>query len=129
MLKLGRRGAVIAAKELGPYGLLLRASTRDELESFAQRTLRPLVEHDRAHDGELLHTLHAYLDENRVQRRVAARCFIHVNTVVYRVKRIEELLGVDLDDPGTVFDVTLAMRILDLLGDAPQATIEPARPS
>lgn len=129
MLKLGRRGAVIAASELGPYGLLLRVSSRDELESFAQRTLRPLVEHDRAHRGELVPTLRAYLDEDRVQRRVAARCFIHVNTVVYRIRRIEELLGVDLGDPGTVFDVTLALRILDLLGDEPMASGEPARPT
>jgi len=129
MLKLGRRGAVIAAKELGPYGLLLRVSTRAELEAFAQRTLRPLVEHDRAHGGDLVHTLRAYLEEDRVQRRVAERCFIHVNTVVYRVRRIEELLGVDLGDPATVFDVTLALRILDLLGDEPVVAVAPVRPS
>jgi sugar diacid utilization regulator len=117
MLKLGRRGAVIAASELGPYGLLLRVSSRDELEAFAHRTLRPLVEHDRARGGELVATLRAYLEEDRVQRRVAARCFIHVNTVVYRIRRTEELLGVHLGDPAVVFDVTLALRILDLLGD------------
>lgn len=122
LLKLGRRGTAIAATELGPYGLLLRVSSRDELDSFAQRTLRPLVEHDRAHSGELVPTLRAYLAEDRVQRRVAARCFIHVNTVVYRVRRIEELLGVDLGDPATVFDVTLALRILDLLNDGPPPT-------
>jgi DNA-binding PucR family transcriptional regulator len=46
---------------------------------------------------------------------------VHVNTVVYRVRRIEELLGVDLGDPSTVFDITLALRIVDLLGDAPLA--------
>jgi DNA-binding PucR family transcriptional regulator len=119
MLKLGRRGAIVGAGELGPYGLLLRASSRDELDSFARRTLRPLVEHDRAHGGELLATLRAYLEEDRVQRRVAARCFIHVNTVVYRIHRIEELLGVDLGDPGAVFDLTLALRIDDLLSEPP----------
>jgi DNA-binding PucR family transcriptional regulator len=122
MLKLGRAGTIIAASELGPYGLLLRASSREELDSFARRTLQPLVEHDRAHSGELVSTLRAYLDEDRVQRRVAARCFIHVNTVVYRIRRIEELLGVDLGDPTTVFDLTLALRILDFLGEpAPMA--------
>ena len=128
MLKLGRRGSVIDASELGPYGLLLRASSRDELEAFAMRTLHPLVEHDKAHASELLSTLRAYLDEDRVQRRVAARCFIHVNTVVYRIRRIEELLKADFGDPATVFDVTLAFRILDLLGDGP-ATSGRAGPS
>ena len=50
-----------------------------------------------------------------MQRRAAARCFIHVNTVVYRINRIEQLLGRSLDDPSAVFDLTLALRILDVL--------------
>ncbi len=119
MLKLGRGGTVIATSELGPYGLLLRASSREDLDAFARRTLRPLLEHDRGHGSDLLRTLRVFLEEDRVQRRAAARCFVHVNTVVYRVRRIEELLGVDLGDPSTVFDITLALRILDLLGEAP----------
>ena len=119
MLKLGRAGAVVATSELGPYGLLLRASSRDDLEAFARRTLRPLLDHDRGHGSDLLRTLRLYLEEDRIQRRAAARCFVHVNTIVYRVRRIEELLGVDLDDPSTVFDITLALRILDLLEPIP----------
>jgi sugar diacid utilization regulator len=119
MLKLGRGGAVIATSELGPYGLLLRASSRDDLEAFARRMLRPVLEHDQGHGSDLLRTLRVYLEEDRVQRRAAARCFVHVNTIVYRVRRIEELLGVDLDDPSIVFDITLALRILDLLEETP----------
>jgi sugar diacid utilization regulator len=117
LVRLDRRGVVIGAGELGPYGLLLRASSREALESFADRTLAPLVEHDRAHGGELLATLRAYLEEGGVQRKVAARCFIHVNTVVYRVRRIQELLAVDLTNPTTVFDLTLALRIRDVLAE------------
>lgn len=115
LLKLGRRGGVVATSDLGPYGLLLRSSSREDLESFARRTLKPLVEHDQRSGSDLLRTLRVYLEEDRVQRRAAARSFVHVNTVVYRVRRIEELLGARLDDPATVFDLTLALRILDLL--------------
>ena len=116
LLKLGRAGAVIATSELGPYALLLRASSREDLEAFAGRTLRPLLDSDRGHGGDLLRTLRIFLEEDRVQRRAAARCFVHVNTIVYRMRRIEELLGVDLGDPAAVFDITLALRILDLPG-------------
>ena len=115
MVKLGRQGTVIGARELGPYGLLLQASTRGDLEAFARETVAPLLDHDERHGADLTGTLRAYLEEDRVQRRVAARCFIHVNTVVYRINRIEQLLGRSLSDPSTVFDVTLALRILDVL--------------
>jgi DNA-binding PucR family transcriptional regulator len=127
MRKLGRGGTIVATSDLGPYGLLLRASSREDLEAFARRALRPLLEHDRGHGGDLLRTLRVYLEEDRVQRRAAARCFVHVNTIVYRVRRIEELLGVDLGDPSTVFDITLALRIIDLLGAVPaEGTLPPA---
>ncbi len=116
MLKLGRQG-VVGASELGPYGLLLKGSSRGDLQAFAERALDPIVEHDRTRGSDLLTTLRAYLEEDRSQRRVAERCFIHVNTVVYRIRRIEELLKVDLGDPAAVFDLTLAVRIRDLLGD------------
>jgi len=115
MLNLGRSGTVIGTLELGPYGLLLEASSRDKLENFASAALSPIVEHDREHGADLLTTLRVYLEEDRSQRRTAARCFVHVNTVVYRVNRIEQLLGRSLHDPATVFDLTLALRIRDVI--------------
>lgn len=119
MLKLGRPGVVIGPRELGPYGLLLQASSREDLELFARTTLAPIIDHDRRHRAELMRTLRVYLEEDRLQRRTAERCFIHVNTVVYRINRIERLLGRTFDDPGTVFDLTLALRILDVLDARP----------
>jgi sugar diacid utilization regulator len=118
LVRLGRGGAVVNSRDLGSYGLLLRASRRDDLEAFARASLRPVIEHDSRHGSELIRTLRAYLETGGVQRRTADRCFVHVNTVVYRLRRIRELLAVDLDDPGVVFDLTLALRILDLLGEA-----------
>ena len=116
MARHGRRSRVIGARELGPYRVLLRATAPEELHDFATRVLRPLLATDGRSAGELLETLRAYLDEGGVRRRAAARLFVHVNTVVYRLDRIERLLGRDLDDPSDRFELTLALRILDLLG-------------
>jgi DNA-binding PucR family transcriptional regulator len=124
MLRLGRADAIVTTADLGPYRLLLRSSNREELAEFATRTLRPLLDPARGNGPELLRTLRFYFEEDRVQRRAAQRCFVHVNTIVYRINRIQELLGVDLADPATVFDLTLALRILDLLGTGS----EPSRP-
>ena len=116
MLKLGRTG-VIGSSELGPTRCCSRRVPVATSRRSPSVSLLPIVEHDRARGSELLVTLRAYLEEDRSQRRAAERCVIHVNTVVYRIRRIEELLKVDLADPATVFDLTLAVRIWDLLGD------------
>jgi DNA-binding PucR family transcriptional regulator len=92
----------------------MKSSSRDELEGFAARMLGPVVDHDRRTGGELIATLRAYVEEGFVQRRAAERLVVHVNTVVYRLRRISELLGVDLADPAVTFDLSLALRILDV---------------
>ncbi len=116
MARLGRRGLVIGARELGPYAVLLRATEPDELRAFALRVLRPLLGADGRASVDLLDTLRVYLDEGGVRRRAARRLFVHVNTIVYRLDRIERLLGRDLADPRDAFELTLALRILDLTG-------------
>lgn len=115
MAKLGKTKCIVGPHELGPFRVLIKATAPDELEAFARRLLRPLAEHDQRTSGGLAETLRAYLAEGQVQRRTAERLFVHVNTIVYRLRRIEELLDRDLKDPATIFELSLAVRILDLI--------------
>jgi sugar diacid utilization regulator len=113
---LGRRAVVIGAQQLGAYRLLLKTSSPDELRAYARRTLGPLLDTDRRGSAELLATLRAFLETGQSQRGAARACSVHVNTVVYRLARISDLLAIDLADPATIFDLTLALRILDVAG-------------
>ena len=119
MARLGRMDQVIDARALGPYRVLLSATDPVELRTFARRTLEPVLELDRRTGSELLATLRAYLAAAGVRRRAAADLVVHVNTVVYRLDRIERALGRSLDDPDTRFDLTLALRILDVFDEDP----------
>lgn len=74
---------------------LLSAVPADVRAVFSARTLRPLLpEHDRT--GTLLHTLEVFLRHDASWSRTAAALHLHVNTVRYRVQRIEHLTGRDL---------------------------------
>jgi sugar diacid utilization regulator len=116
--KLGRPGQVVNAADLGVSRLLISAVDARELHRFANRTLGPLLQRgDRR--GELLATLEAYVDAGFNQREAARRSFVHFNTVAYRLRRIEEMLGVNLDDPRARLDLTLALRISTLAGLSP----------
>ena len=66
--------------------------------AFAQQ-LRRLSEHDRTHDGQLVHTLDVFLECEGNGVRAAQRLYIHRHTLKYRLQRIEEICGVDLSDP------------------------------
>jgi sugar diacid utilization regulator/GAF domain-containing protein len=116
MHRLDRRGVVIGANQLGAYRLLLKTSSPEELRAYASRSLGPLLDPARRGSPELLATLRAFLEGGQSQRAAARACSVHVNTVVYRLQRISELLGVDLADPSAIFDLTLAFRILDVAG-------------
>ncbi|CAM5361618.1 MULTISPECIES: PucR family transcriptional regulator [Streptomyces] len=74
---------------------LLAAVPADVRAVFSARTLRPLLpEHDRT--GTLLHTLETFLHHDASWSRTAAALHLHVNTVRYRIQRIEHLTGRDL---------------------------------
>ncbi|MFD7661583.1 PucR family transcriptional regulator [Streptomyces sp. NPDC059788] len=74
---------------------LLASVPTDVRAVFSTRTLRPLLsEHDRT--GTLLHTLEVFLHHDASWSRTAAALHLHVNTIRYRIHRIEHLTGRDL---------------------------------
>lgn len=77
------------------------------LASLATRTLAPLGRSD----GALFDTLEAYLELSGATRAVCDRLSIHRNTLTYRLKRIQELLDVDLDDGRTRATLLLALLV------------------
>jgi DNA-binding PucR family transcriptional regulator len=116
MRRLGRRSVVVSARDLGAYRLLLKASSPVELRAFAERTLGPLLDPAVRGSADLLMTLRAYLESGLSQRAAARTCSVHVNTVVYRLGRIAETLAVDLADPSDIFNLTLALKIVEVAG-------------
>ncbi|WP_026213984.1 PucR family transcriptional regulator [Nonomuraea coxensis] len=70
-----------------------------------------LVRADLAAGGELVRSLAAYLDASCDVGRAAERLVLHPNTLRYRLRRVRDRYGVDLDDPDTRLMLTLAVRL------------------
>jgi len=60
--------------------------------------LKTLEEHDREHGTQYFNTLFAFLKHERNLVETAAALFIHRNSLVYRISRIQELIDIDLND-------------------------------
>lgn len=101
-------GRFVHVDQLGLAQLLLAWTRTDTFLPAAQALLAPLT----AQPGELLETLAAYLDAESSLVEAAAVLGVHRNTVSTRVSRIQQLLGVDLDDPETRLALHLACRTL-----------------
>ncbi len=80
------------------------------LRSFRERLLGPLAEYDARHRAELLPTLRSFLACDGSWSACASRMYIHVNTVRYRIGRIEALTGRDLSALPDRVDFFLALR-------------------
>ncbi|MFF4245746.1 PucR family transcriptional regulator [Streptomyces sp. NPDC001822] len=108
-----RPGPVCAAghHELASHVLLLPFVPDDVRRAFTARLLDPLRDYDRRHRAELMETLEAFLDCDGSWTRCAARLHLHVNTLRYRVGRIEQLTGRDLSRLEDKLDFFLALRM------------------
>ena len=114
MVKLGKRGVVVDAREFGMERLLVEASDHDGLRAHVAATLAPLTSGG-ARGRELLETLEAYVASGFNQRATARRSYVHINTVANRLERIGERLDRDMSDPETLVDLAVALRLGRLL--------------
>lgn len=87
---------------------------QQELAEFYKDALGELVRYDAEQNTDLVKTLETFL-LNRCDLKLAADAiFLHPNTLRYRLKRIEEILEVDLNDFDTKLDLNIAFKIKHL---------------
>jgi len=79
-----------------------RINERD-LKQFCHSTIIKMQEYDQRHSTEYLNTLWAYLNSNKNIARTARRLFVHKNTAAYRLRKIEQLFHINLDDDFMLF--------------------------
>ena len=101
---------VVAFSELGYYRLASLVQDRNELEKYYGDVLKDLVNPDRENQL-LLKTLEVFLACNGNRAQVARQLYLHVNTVNYRLAKIEELLKIDLDRAEVRVNLYLALSL------------------
>jgi Purine catabolism regulatory protein-like family/PucR C-terminal helix-turn-helix domain/GGDEF-like domain len=103
--------SVVTSDEVASHELLLATVPASVLRTFRERLLGPLLAYDDHHRAELLPTLREFLACSGSWNTCAAKMYVHVNTVRYRIRRIEELTGRDLSCLDDQVDFFLALRI------------------
>ncbi len=114
--RAGGRGRVASYRSLGAFRLLLEVQSPEALRRFVEELLGPLLQYAQSRDTPLLETLEALSARRWIRRAAARQLGIHINSMSYRVERIQTLTGLSLDDPETRVAISIALRARAMLG-------------
>lgn len=107
----GLQDEVVTYDRLGVYSLLYLIPSSEEREQFLQRFSLPLQQADRKGGGRLVETLEMFFRCNGNIKLTSEKLFAHYNTVVYRLDKIQSILGVSLDDPEDRLQLQLSLKL------------------
>ncbi|MGM8364809.1 helix-turn-helix domain-containing protein [Virgibacillus sp. W0181] len=106
-------GQMMTYKEIGLSRIIMNTS-QEELQQFVMDQLHPLFNYEHQNREELIKTLDIYLNTNQNLKETARTLHLHTNTLHYRLKRIEEILGLSPKDD--LLQLKFAWNIMDILG-------------
>ena len=101
--------------DLGVFQLILGLTDRDKLGDFCEDTLGKLLEYDSRQNADLIKTLEAFFNCHGNLSQTAESLIVHRNTLLYRMNRISDIAGIDLNRPETRLSLHLALTIRRLL--------------
>ncbi|GAB7528371.1 PucR family transcriptional regulator [Pseudomonas sp. 3A(2025)] len=88
----------------------------EDARRLHRRVLGCLADYDQQHGGQLQQTLSVFLEQNRAWQKSAQRLNVHKQTLVYRIRRIEEITGRSLDRTEDVAILWIALRSAEMAG-------------
>lgn len=91
-----RRVPLVSYKDIGVLQLLIEVEDKKVMRRFYDETLGLLEDYDDKHQSDYFYILKCYLDNNNSVEKVAKETYVHRNTINYKIKKIKELLNLEL---------------------------------
>jgi purine catabolism regulator len=113
---LAQGGSRVACiDDLGSHRLLLALQQEAALDAFSRGLLAPLRAYDRRQHGDLVASLRTFLEHNGNWESAARALGVHRHTLRYRIRRVAELTGRDLDAAADRVEFWLALQAEQIL--------------
>lgn len=119
-VRYNRKG-LLSVEDFGPSPILLSAVNSEEVRSFIEVTIGSVTRYDEENRTEYNKTLALFLGHGCRHQACADAMGLHVTTLRYRLSRIRELFGIEIDTPERRFALELAIRLHDTLADGSSA--------
>ena len=110
---------LIDYSHLGLYRIFYEVYSRENLQKYIDDYLAPIIEYDLENDAKLLETLAVYYDHRGNVSETARAMFLHRNTLIARMGKIEQLLGISLAEPFSFYNLYLALQAKYFMENVP----------
>ena len=110
-------GQVRSFEQFSIHALFMSTIKPAELYNYARNLLGGLLTYDEEHHTEFTKTLQEFLYLRNNVEKTARTINMSVSGLKYRLKKIEKIVGRDLQDYKVSFDLQLALIILQLFGE------------
>jgi DNA-binding PucR family transcriptional regulator len=104
------RASAVSFDDLGVFQILAETQDLNTIQRFVRKWIGALLDYDDRRQAELVATLSTYLEAGGNFADSARRLSVHRNTLRYRLRRIGEISGHNLDDPDVHFNLQVATR-------------------
>lgn len=106
---------VLSFDSLGIIGLVSLPEDVDQMLSFAELLLKPLIEYEEHTPSmQLIQTLDCFLKNDCQFKKTSSDLYVHANTLRYRIEKVQEICQFDLNDADVKFKLYLALKIFNL---------------
>ena len=111
---LNRDGGVTHFNDLGVYRYLYKIARMDDLRDMYQDQVARIATYDRRKGTDLLDTLETYLECAGNLTKTSNRLFVHRNTLIQRLERLQTLCDIDLQDRSNWLTLQVAIKVFKL---------------
>lgn len=108
---------VVDGRRFGIYRILLASASPDRLCAVRDEILGPLLDYDAEHRTDLVATVECFLRHGMRAKDTARELVVHVNSLAYRLRRAEEILGFAVRGAATLAQLHFALQLDALLRD------------
>ena len=91
--------------------VIAERSGQQQCKEFVSKKIDALIQYDKENESDLIETLEALVNHLGARNTTATSLYLHRNTLMYRIKKIENLTGYDLSDPESILELSLALRL------------------
>ncbi len=109
-----QKKSLVSYSEIGVYKILFEVKKKELLNNYYLDNIGVLLKYDKEHNSDLCKTLRNYCENSGSINDMAELSGVHRNTINYKMKKIKDILGIELSYKN-IMDIMLSFTISDIL--------------